>query len=747
MLKHPPSSLRGGYQRQLYEVSAMVLAASEDKTHRGAFVAAPNMPWIWGNEDPSGPYHLVWSRDLYQIATALIAAGDTAGANRALQYLFTVQQKPDGSFPQNSRVDGTPVWTGLQLDEVAFPIVLAYQLRRTDPATWSHVERAADFLIGFSQDGNRAPWSPQDRWENQSGYSPATIASEIAGLVCAAYIARVNGDAASARRYLATADDWQARVKGWTVTTTGPYSAGPYFLRVTKDGKPNAGTTYDIGDSGPSNVDQRRVVDPSYLDLVRLGVLPADDPAVVNTLRVVDAQLGVRTDRGFFWHRASFDGYGEKTDGGQWEFGLPNDSFITRGRAWPLLNGERGEYQIAAGDLTAARGQLTTMARAAGPGYMLPEQVWDQQPACRHGRVRARDADVLGDPAGLDARAVHQAGVGRQGREGARAAEDRGAALRRQLRPRALNLAPLTAGVWTARPSGRRRCVRRHAVAGDLAAAGVLRRRRRARVVLRRGDGDARGPAEPLGADPPSGGSLGVVLFVRTNRRLVLTDAGRLLLPRARAALVAAEEAVDVVRPVRSLTGGTVSFGTFSSAHHFLLVDLVTLFRERYPAVRVRVLGRNSAEVADAVREGTLEAGLVALPVDTQGLDVTPPVWTAEVVCASADPCHTGDDHDDGPSAATGGRLITWHSPVMAERSLAIELAADGIAVSAIAPGWVATAGILAGGRIQEAAKAVPLGRAAEPEEIADWVWKLGSVPGSYLTGETVVVSGGLLLR
>ena len=277
-------------------------------------------------------------------------------------------------------VDGTPVWAGLQLDEVAFPIVLAYQLGRTDAATWSHVKRAADFLIGFSQDGNRAPWSPQDRWENQSGYSPATIASEIAGLVCAAYIARVNGDAASARRYLATADDWQAQVKGWTVTTTGPYSAGPYFLRVTKDGNPNAGTTYDIGDSGPSNVDQRRVVDPSYLDLVRLGVLPANDPAVVNTLRVVDAQLGVRTDRGFFWHRASFDGYGEKANGGQWEFGLPNDSFITRGRAWPLLNGERGEYQIAAGDLDAARGQLTTMARAAGPGYMLPEQVWDQQP-------------------------------------------------------------------------------------------------------------------------------------------------------------------------------------------------------------------------------------------------------------------------------------------------------------------------------------------------------------------------------
>ena len=198
--------------------------------------------------------------------------------------------------------------------------------------------------------------------------------------MCAAYIARANGDTAASQRYLSTADDWQARVKGWTVTTTGPYSARPYFLRLTKDGNPDAGTTYNIGDSGPSNVDQRRVVDPSYLDLVRLGVLPAHDPAVVNTLRVIDEQLGVATPDGFYWHRASFDGYGEKLDGSQWDYGFPDDSLITRGRAWPLLNGERGEYRIAAGEVAAGRSQLTTMARAAGPGYMLPEQVWDLQP-------------------------------------------------------------------------------------------------------------------------------------------------------------------------------------------------------------------------------------------------------------------------------------------------------------------------------------------------------------------------------
>jgi glucoamylase len=385
-LRQPPAALAGAGERRLYQVSAMVLAASEDKRHPGAFVAAPNMPWAWGAEEPSGPYHLVWSRDLYQIATALIAAGDRAGAGRALDFLFTVQQKPDGSFPQNSTVDGTPVWTGLQLDEVALPIVLAHQLGRTDAATWSHVRAAADFLVGFTQDGRRAPWSPQDRWENQSGYSPATIAAEIAGLVCAASIARANGDAPAAARYESTADAWQSQVKAWTVTSTGPYSKDPYFLRLTKDGHPDAATAYDIGDSGPSNVDQRRVVDPGFLELVRLGVLPATDPAVANSLAVVDAQLGVRTPNGLYWHRASFDGYGERRDGTQWTFPLPADSGLTLGRAWPLLNGERGEYLVATGDQRAARDQLAVLARAAGPGGMLPEQVWDDRPPAGTGR-------------------------------------------------------------------------------------------------------------------------------------------------------------------------------------------------------------------------------------------------------------------------------------------------------------------------------------------------------------------------
>jgi glucoamylase len=381
-LKRPPSSLRSGDERDLYLTSALVLAASEDKTHRGAYVASPSMPWRWGQEAPSGPYHLVWSRDQYQIATGLIAAGDTAGANRALDWLFNTQQKADGSFPQNSKPDGTPVWTGLQMDEVAFPLVLAHQLGRTDGSTWAHVKRAADFLVSYvdPETGNPAPWSPMERWENQSGWSPATIASEIAGLVCAAEIAKANGDAASAAKYLATADEWQGKVKDWTLTTNGPYSAQPYFLRLTKDQDPNAPTTYSTGDGGPSAADQRTVVDPSFLDLVRLGVLPAADPDIINSEKVVDEQLGVDTPRGFFWHRAAFDGYGEFRDGRPWDFGQEPDSRTTIGRAWPLLNGEKGETLIARGDLAGAATQLRTMANAAGPGGMLPEQVWDQNP-------------------------------------------------------------------------------------------------------------------------------------------------------------------------------------------------------------------------------------------------------------------------------------------------------------------------------------------------------------------------------
>ncbi|MDY7231525.1 glycoside hydrolase family 15 protein [Hyalangium rubrum] len=361
--------------RETYDVSLMVLAASEDKIHRGAFIASPSMPWVWGTgelENPSGPYHLVWSRDLYQIATGLLAAGDRAGAERSLDHLFQVQQKPDGSFPQNARVDGTPHWTSLQLDEVALPIVLAWQLGRFEQATYTgHIQKAAEFLI------TQGPSTPQERWENQGGYSPGTLAAEIAGLICAADIARRNGDTANAERYEKIADTWQAQVEAWTVTSNGPLASHPYYLRLTKDGNPNAGTTYSLGDGGPSAIDQRQVVDPSFLELVRLGVKPAGDAMIARSLEVVDAQLKADTPNGPFWRRYNLDGYGEMADGSQWVISEPNTA-RTFGRAWPIFAGERGEYALTVGQ--PAEGYLAAMARSGNEGYMLPEQVWDGRP-------------------------------------------------------------------------------------------------------------------------------------------------------------------------------------------------------------------------------------------------------------------------------------------------------------------------------------------------------------------------------
>jgi glucoamylase len=375
-LRKPPSSVATPHERAVYRSSVLVLAAAEDKRHPGAYIAAPGFPWAFGTDRQIAPefgsYALVWPRDLYQIATGLIAAGDTDGAHRALDFMLRVQQQPDGHLAQNTRVTGEPYWTSVQLDETAAPMLLAWLLNRTDPATLTGLRRAADFIVGYPN----APFSEQERWENQSGYSPGTIAAEIAGLVCLADLLTRAGDNAAAARYLAVADRWAAKVADWTVTSTGPLSRDPYYLRLTKDGNPNAATTYNLGDNNVGEVDQRAVVDPSFLELVRLGVKPADDPAIRNTLTVVDETLGDQTPAGLLWHRFTGDGYGEQADGGPWNVIWPTPT-RTYGRLWPIFAGERGEYELLTGDPSAARGRLATIAATANSGLMLPEQVWD----------------------------------------------------------------------------------------------------------------------------------------------------------------------------------------------------------------------------------------------------------------------------------------------------------------------------------------------------------------------------------
>ncbi len=357
------------YQRQ-FNMAAMVLHAVEDKTYRGATIASPSIPWGGGpnaNEPTVSGYHGVWSRDLYHVATALDAMGDRAGANRALDYLFKRQQMRDGSFPQNSWVDGRPIGGGRQMDQVALPIVLALQLRRTDRVTWlHHIKKAADYLI------RHGPRTDQERWEEKSGYSPSTLAAEIAALVCAARIAELNNDRTSAAAYLARADNWSGNVERWTATKTGPLGDGAYYLRISENDDPNDGAKLEIN-SGGGTFDEREIVDAVFLELVRLGIRGADDPLVLKSLAVFDQVAKVKTPYGEAWYRYNHDAYGERSDG------RPYDGRTGKGRLWTLLTGERGQFELARGNRKAAQNCLDALMQFANAGRMIPEQIWDRE--------------------------------------------------------------------------------------------------------------------------------------------------------------------------------------------------------------------------------------------------------------------------------------------------------------------------------------------------------------------------------
>ncbi len=359
------------YQAQ-FNLAAMVLKAHEDKTFRGANVASLSAPWITGtaaNEPYVGGYHLVWARDLYQVATAYLALNDKPAAERALNYLFSVQQRPDGSFPQISWIDGRSIGDAVQMDEVSYPLILAYQLGRTDRETYlKHIKRTADYIVRVG------PVTQQERWEEKAGYSPATIAAQIAGLVCAAEIAKRNGDKTSAAKYLATADDWARNVEGWTATINGRYGDGNYYLRLTQKGKPNAGETIELNNNG-GVADERELVDPSFLELVRLGIKSPRDPLIAKSLTVIDQTIRVDTPHGEAWYRYVRDGYGEMEDGRPWNW---DGKYTGKGHLWVLLTGERGQYEIARGEIRKARERLDTMLGFANEGLMLPEQVWEK---------------------------------------------------------------------------------------------------------------------------------------------------------------------------------------------------------------------------------------------------------------------------------------------------------------------------------------------------------------------------------
>ena len=364
--------------KDAYYLSANVIKASEDKTFPGAIVASLASPWgqAVSAGDPNntyfGSYREVFARDLYESWTGLVAAGDLATARDATLFLFERQQLPDGSFPRNSLVNGkvAPDSFGTQLDEVAYPILMAYQLGLTDASLYEdHIKPAANYVAAHG------PAFGVERWEEQSGYSPSTIASEIAGLVAAAELATANGDDDSAAVWLGVADEMQRSVKEWTVTTNGPLSDEPYFIRLSKTGDPNAAIDYNVGNGGPT-LDQREVIDAGFLELVRLGELPADDPDVLRTLPIVDAEIKSTTPSGPGWHRYNGDGYGDRgSDGRPWA-----PSGQGTGHLWPVLSAERAEHSLASGDTAEATSLLLGMRAFASGVGLIPEQDWELDP-------------------------------------------------------------------------------------------------------------------------------------------------------------------------------------------------------------------------------------------------------------------------------------------------------------------------------------------------------------------------------
>jgi glucoamylase len=397
-LRPPPANLRvpgqsGNAVQDAYFLSANVVKASEDKTFPGAIVAAVASPWgqaVSAGDAPGGlpvyfgSYREVFARDLYEAFTGLLADGDLATARAATRFLFERQQLPSGQIPRNSLVNGksAPDTGGDQLDESSYPILMALQSGLDGDAALyrDHIRPAADFVVAHG------PSFGVERWEEQSGFSPSTIAAEIAGLVAAASIAEENDDPSRARVYHAAADDFQRSVKGWTVTTTGPYATGTYFIRVSKTGDPNAAISYNLG-NGSITADQRAVVDAGFLELTRLGELPATDADVLGSLPVVDAVIARSTPSGVGYHRygtslpGSEDGYGDcwvadptncAPDGRPWPTGNAGS-----GHLWPLLSSERGEQDLQTGNPSGATAQLAAMLAFAGGVGLVPEQDWE----------------------------------------------------------------------------------------------------------------------------------------------------------------------------------------------------------------------------------------------------------------------------------------------------------------------------------------------------------------------------------
>ena len=358
-------------------LSAMVLRVHQDRTYPGAMVASMSIPW--GNiRDERGGYHLVWPRDLVECAGALLALGADDKAREILRYLIATQND-DGHWCQNQWLGGKSFWQGIQLDEAAFPVLLAAALVERGALDDINVEDMVQRSLAFIV--HNGPASDQDRWEENAGVNTYTLTICIAALVSGAqFLAGDERDTA-----LAIADYWNSRIEDWTVvygtSLTRSHGVRGYYVRT----EPRRALIDEEAMHQTLPV-KNRVQDPGlkaeeqigndFLQLVRFGLRRADAPLIEASVKVADSLLRIETPYGPAWHRYNGDGYGERDDGS------PFDGSGV-GRAWPLLTGERGHYELAAG--RSPLPYLQAMAAMSGPGGMIPEQVWDREPLAERG--------------------------------------------------------------------------------------------------------------------------------------------------------------------------------------------------------------------------------------------------------------------------------------------------------------------------------------------------------------------------
>ncbi|MBS1849889.1 MAG: glucan 1,4-alpha-glucosidase [Acidobacteria bacterium] len=370
-------------EHDLYRSSVAVLRAHESKDFLGGVIASLSIPWGFdkGDEDLGG-YHLVWPRDLAETAGGFLAAGAPGDALRVLRY-FEATQESDGHWAQNLWLDGRPYWKGLQMDEAGFPILLIDLLRREAPLALGHLDRwwklvskAAGFLV------RNGPVTQQDRWEEDAGYSPFTLAVEVAALLAAADMADVAKQPEIAAYLRETADCWNDNIEFWTYATGSDLArqvgVDGYYVRIAPPETDCAASPIEgfvpiknrpVGENLQAAV---HLISPDALALVRFGLRAPDDPRILNTVKVIDALLRTKLPQGYCWYRYNGDGYGEHSDGSPF-----NGTGL--GRPWPLLAGERAHYEIAAGRKQAAEDLLKVMELSAECGRLIPEQVWDTE--------------------------------------------------------------------------------------------------------------------------------------------------------------------------------------------------------------------------------------------------------------------------------------------------------------------------------------------------------------------------------